>query len=108
MGPEGRRSRMGCLSRHDLDFRAAHGRLTTIAGQHTNRSARAQPAHVQREAPYLKPSESEAFVRSGQAKAKLRAEPSYLPPPTTRNLGFATTILAGSDQDICWAPVGRA
>jgi hypothetical protein len=32
----------------------------------------------------------------------------YLPPPTTRNFGFATTILAGSDQDICCAPVGSA
>src|SRR5213592_1306981 len=41
------------------------------------------------------PSESAAFVRS------------YLPPPTTRNFGFATTIFDGSDQDICWAPVGR-
>ena len=39
------------------------------------------------------PSESEAFARSQG---------------TTRNLGFATTILAGSDHDICWAPVGRA
>src|SRR5512133_1633056 len=31
----------------------------------------------------------------------------YLPPPTTLNFGFATTIREGSDQDICWAPVGR-
>src|SRR5207302_8056337 len=31
----------------------------------------------------------------------------YLPPPTTLNFGLATTILAGSDQDICCAPVGK-
>src|SRR3954452_13455259 len=32
---------------------------------------------------------------------------AYLPPPTTLNFGRATTIFDGSDQDICWAPVGR-
>ena len=26
--------------------------------------------------------------------------------PITLNVGFATTSRAGSDQDICWAPVG--
>src|SRR3954465_3928415 len=41
------------------------------------------------------PNESAAFVRV------------YLPPPTTLNFGRATTIFDGSDQDICWAPVGR-
>src|SRR4051794_10616821 len=47
--------------------------------------------------------------RSGEpTRAKAELLPDYLPPlPTTLNFGRATTIFEGSDQDICWAPVGR-
>jgi hypothetical protein len=51
------------------------------------RSARALPACVPREA------------ASTRVKAQLL--PDYLPGPTTRNFGRATTIFDGSDQDIC-------
>jgi len=41
-----------------------HGR-EQAPGAHTKESARASPAHVTREAPFLSPSESKAFARLG-------------------------------------------
>jgi hypothetical protein len=47
------------------------------------------------------------WVRAESVTFLLQADARYLPPPTTVNVGLATTILAGSDQDICCAFVGR-
>jgi hypothetical protein len=63
--------------------------------KHESECAGFARALLRAKAPYLNPSEGEAFARSG-----------YLP-PTTLKRGLATTILAGSDHDICCAPVGR-
>ena len=41
-----------------------HGREQSSNETTPNKSVRAPPAHVQREAPFKNPSESEAFVRS--------------------------------------------
>jgi hypothetical protein len=70
------------MRRGDAKPRRA-ARLTTISGR-TKSARSAVPNH--------------------RAKAQLSL--GYFG-PTSLNFGLATTILAGSDHDICCAPVGR-